>query len=128
MYPEYNRESRDALLYFLKYFFPDPLKFVVPKNPLIIEAPESNFEEIYKDKTYKDAHKSLAKYLKDRGESIPPLINSYMSLSSTMRTFGTAVNNDFGSVEETGILVTISDIYPKKKERHTNTYQPKSKN
>ena len=24
----------------------------------------------------------------------------------------------FGNVEETGILITISDIYPEKKERH----------
>ena len=62
------------------------------------------------------------RYLKDRGEGIPPLINSYMSLSSTMKTFGTALNSDFGSVEETGILVKISDIYPKKKVRHTDTY------
>ena len=35
-----------------------------------------------------------------------------------MKTFGTAVNKDFGNVEETGILVTIPDIFEEKKERH----------
>jgi hypothetical protein len=35
-----------------------------------------------------------------------------------MKTFGTAVNPEFGGVEETGILVTIADIFPEKKERH----------
>ncbi len=122
MYPDYNRESRDALLYFMRYFFPDNDKLVVPKNPLIIENPESKFAELYTNKPYKEAYKALSKYLKERGEYVPPLINSYMSLSSTMKTFGTAENNDFGSVEETGILVTIDDIYQKKKERHTDTY------
>ncbi|MEY3127070.1 MAG: hypothetical protein RL273_1241, partial [Bacteroidota bacterium] len=44
----------------------------------------------------------------------------YMGLSPSMKTFGTAINSDFGNVEETGIMVTISDIYPEKKERHMN--------
>jgi hypothetical protein len=37
-----------------------------------------------------------------------------------MKTFGTAVNPEFGNVEETGILVTIDDIYEEKKERYLN--------
>ena len=57
-------------------------------------------------------------YVRERGEFIPPLVNIYMNLSPSMKTFGTAVNSEFGNVEETGILVTIGDIYPEKKERH----------
>ena len=38
-----------------------------------------------------------------------------------MKTFGTAVNHEFGEVEETGILVTIADIFEEKKERHINS-------
>jgi hypothetical protein len=41
-----------------------------------------------------------------------------MHLSPSMKTFGTAVNPDFGNVEETGILITIKDIFQEKKERH----------
>ena len=41
-----------------------------------------------------------------------------MKLSPTMKTFGTAINPDFGGVEETGILITMKDIYPEKSERH----------
>ena len=41
-----------------------------------------------------------------------------MNLSSTMKSFGTALNKKFGEVEETGILISISDIF-KKKERKT---------
>ena len=60
----------------------------------------------------------MCQQVRERGENIPPLINSYMSLSPTMRVFPTVHNNDFGAVEETGILITIADIYPAKSERH----------
>jgi hypothetical protein len=62
----------------------------------------------------------LNTYVRARGENIPPLVNIYMNLSPTMKTFGTAVNHEFGDVEETGILVTLDDIYEDKKERHVN--------
>jgi hypothetical protein len=39
-----------------------------------------------------------------------------------MKTFGTAINDEFGMVEETGILVTISDIYEEKAHRHLVSY------
>jgi hypothetical protein len=56
--------------------------------------------------------------LRTHDEQVPPLINSYMNLSPSMRVFGTVRNPDFGDVEETGILITIDDIYPQKSERH----------
>ena len=52
-----------------------------------------------------------------------PLIAAYMNLSSSMKTFGTAINSKFGDVEETGILISIDDIYPEKKDRHIKTYK-----
>ena len=71
---------------------------------------------------YKNAYKILNKKLKDLDCSLPPLIGAYMNLSSTMRSFGTAMNNNFGEVEETGILISIKDIYPEKKDRHIDSY------
>lgn len=38
-----------------------------------------------------------------------------MNLSPTMKSFGTAINDEFGEVEETGILITIADVYPVKR-------------
>ena len=46
-----------------------------------------------------------------------------MSLSPTMRVFGTAVNDEFGDVEESGIFLTISEILQEKKDRHINTFR-----
>jgi hypothetical protein len=67
---------------------------------------------------FKDGFKVLNAHIREKGEFIPPLVNIYMNLSPTMKTFGTAVNPEFGGVEETGILVTIADIFAEKKERH----------
>ena len=40
-----------------------------------------------------------------------------------MKVFGTAVNEHFGNVEETGILVTNSDIHENKRIRHISSYK-----
>lgn len=61
----------------------------------------------------------LIQKIREFNENIPPLINAYMNLSPTMRVFDTVMNPDFGGVEETGILVTIRDIYPEKRMRYT---------
>lgn len=125
MYTDFNVRARDMILYFLKTFFPDKENLVYPHKPLRITTNEKEFEPLFKDLDYKEAHKVLNQNVRGLGENIPPLINSYMNLSSTMKTFGTALNEHFGEVEETGILVTIPDIYPTKKERHIATYKKK---
>ena len=117
MYPDYDTSSRDFLLFFLQHFFPDTQKLIKAYHPLQI-GDTSAYAALIEGKEYKDAFKELNGFVRERGTFIPPLMNIYMNLSATMRTFDTAVNPDFGNVEETGILVTIADIYPDKKERH----------
>jgi hypothetical protein len=120
MYSNYNKESRDAVLQFMLHYFPDKENLVKPIFPLEPVTEASKFKAMFKGKTYKEGTILLNKFTKDRGERVPPLIKNYMHLSPTMKTFGTAKNPDFGGVEETGILITIADIYPAKKERHTD--------
>ena len=70
----------------------------------------------------KENYKILNKEVRALGENIPPLVNAYMNLSATMKVFGTAINDEFGNVEETGILITVKDIYEEKRNRHIVTY------
>lgn len=125
MYIHYNRMARDLILFFMNYYFPDKFKMVCPYKPLKIENDMTAFSLELEGLNYKDGHRVLNHHVRALGENIPPLVNSYMNLSSTMKTFGTALNDHFGNVEETGILVTIKDIYETKKERHINTYVKK---
>jgi hypothetical protein len=118
MYPTYNTASRDFLLHFMHHYFPDRENLMQPYHPLVQEYDKEYVNDQLKDLDFKDGFKVLNSVVKEHGEFIPPLVNIYMNLSPTMRTFGTAVNPEFGNVEETAILVTIADIYPDKKERH----------
>jgi hypothetical protein len=118
MYPNYNTASRDFLLHFMNHYFPDKENLMKPFHPLVQKYDRAYVEGQLKGLDFKDGFKVLNSAVRENGEFIPPLVNIYMNLSPTMKTFGTAVNPDFGNVEETGILVTISDIFQEKKERH----------
>ncbi len=120
MYTHFNKQARDYILSFMQYYFPDPDHLLSIPNQLKIEHDTSDLLNEVKNLPYKEGHHLLNKKVRSLGENIPPLFNSYMNLSPTMRTFGTAINDHFGYVEETGIMVTIDDIYPSKKERHIN--------
>ncbi len=123
MYTSYHTQARDALMYFMEYFFEDKDGLISPIHSQEITTDISEFKASIEGLNYKEAHKVLNGYVRERGENIPPLINSYMSLSPTMKCFGTAINPDFGGVEETMILVKIADIYDEKKARHVDTYK-----
>lgn len=123
MYPHYNKEGRDLLLYFMSHYFPDPERLVWPIKPLGYFGDISGFQGIFDGLDYKEGYKILNSRVRALGENIPPLINTYMGLSSTMKSFGTALNDEFGEVEETGILITIDDIFESKKERHIVSFE-----
>ncbi len=119
MYPNYNREARDAVLQFMEHYFPDNENLVTPIHPLQPETDIDVLTKMFEGKTFKDGIIALNAYTKEREERVPPLIKKYMSLSPTMKSFGTAINPDFGHVEETGILVKLEDIYDSQRDRHT---------
>jgi len=118
MYPHYNIEARDMILYFMQKYFADKEDLVTPIHALRLMSDLNKQEALFDGGSYDKDYKILVQQVRHRGENIPPLVNAYMNLSSTMLCFGTALNPGFGNVEETGILVTIDDIYEFKKERH----------
>ena len=122
MYTHFNIEARNHILYFLRKHFNDREELVYPKKNYRLSIDLSKFEAIYTNSDFKEDYKLLSKNVRELGENIPPLVNAYMNLSPTMKSFGTAVNDHFGNVEETGIILTINDIYEAKKDRHIETY------
>ncbi len=126
MYTSYHQEARDLLLSFMCKYFPDKDGLCKPKESLFSGFDKTLFDEHFSDNPdYEEGFKRLHKLIKERGEFIPPLINIYMNLSSTMKTFGTAKNPDFGDVEETGLIVTIADIHQSVLDRHIGDYTKK---
>ncbi|HOW08231.1 MAG TPA: GNAT family N-acetyltransferase [Bacteroidales bacterium] len=123
MYPHFNRRARNMILYFLRRHFNDPEDLVVPIDPASIDIDEEEMKKIFTGWRYKDNYKILSREVRNLNENIPPLINAYMGLSPTMRTFGTFINHKFGNVEETGIMITLRDIYVEKINRHLASYK-----
>lgn len=122
MYTDFNVTARDYILAFMNFYFPDKDKLVYPIHAVQTKTDVSDFLKQLAGRDYKEGHAILHKHVKALGENIPPLMNAYMNLSPTMKSFGTAINPTFGGVEETGILVTIADVYDSKKERHFTSY------
>lgn len=118
MYGEYNKDARGMLIYFLKKYFPDHENLMKTNFPAKIVIDNSQMEQIFTGRSFTEDYKILSRHVRDFEEVIPPLINSYMQLSPTMKVFDTALNPDFGNVEETGILISIGDLYKEKVVRH----------
>lgn len=126
MYPNYDRRCRNMLLYFLNKHFPDPEVLVRPIEPLVTNADLQELQELFPDgASFKEDYRTLNHCIRMRGLNIPPLVNAYMSLSPTMKMFGTAINHEFGDVEESGIFFAISEIFESKKNRHIGTFNGK---
>ena len=122
MYPSYIRRGRDMILYFLKKHFDDRDHLIFPMKPLRIETPESELEALFCEDDFKKDYRILNREIRRLGYNIPPLVNAYMSLSPTMKIFGTAINYGFGDVEETGILIAVDEILEEKRVRHIDSF------
>lgn len=122
MYTHFHTEARNLIQYFFKKYFRDKENLVYPKKPVEFDYDPEQMKKIFIGADYNEDYRILVQNVRQFGENVPPLINAYMNLSPSMKTFGTAVNEKFGEVLETGIIVTIKDIYEVKRDRHIETY------
>ena len=122
MYPSFTPQGRNMILYFLKKHFPDPDNLVWPFNPLQTDTDEEAMKRLFVHDSFADDYKILNTEVRKLGVNIPPLVNAYMCLSPTMKMFGTAINDEFGDVEESGILIKIDEIATEKHKRYIETY------
>lgn len=122
MYPDFGEEGRNMILYFLNRQFPDPEHLVYPIKPLKTNMNLHFLSKIFTGANFKENYKILNTNVRQLSRNIPPLVNAYMNLSPTMRVFGTCVNDEFGNVEETGIMINVGEIFEEKRNRHIATY------
>ena len=122
MYPSYIRKGRDMILYFLKKHFDDKDNLIIPMKPLKIEADEQELATLFCEDDFRADYRILNSEIRKLGYNIPPLVNAYMNLSPTMKLFGTAINDGFGDVEETGILIAVDEILEQKRVRHIESF------
>jgi hypothetical protein len=122
MYNTYNTDARNMILFFLDKYFKDKEALITPINSLVTNMDREGLELIFNKHTYKEDYRILNQEVRKFNINIPPLVSAYMNLSLSMRVFGTAVNENFGEVEETGILIDFEDIFEDKKKRHIESF------
>jgi len=122
MYPNFGEEGRNMILYFLNKHFPDPERIIYPLHSLKTNMNLPELSRLFIGGDFKENYRILNTHVRNLSRNIPPLVNAYMNLSPTMRVFGTCINDEFGDVEETGIMINVGEIFAEKRDRHIETY------
>lgn len=127
MYSQMNRRAKDLILFFYQKHFPDRDGLVWPFEPLTIQSDYNELVKTFCSRNYKEDYQILLRSVRALGCTVPAMINAYMRLSPTMRSFGTAMNHEFGETDETGILIKLRDLLPEKRSRYFESYETKNR-
>ena len=124
LYPSYDRIAKDLIYHFLWKHFGDKDELVRPWDDQAImpaSDPELMDMILNKDDLLED-YKLLKGAARMRGVHIPPNMTAYISVTSQMLMFGTAVNHLMHNIEDTAVLIPFDEIYHEKKRRHIGAY------
>ncbi len=117
IYSHFGDDAFAIIRHFLNLYFADSRNLVYAKNPIKMDVPD-NIRHMFGGDDFKKDYVVLKRELKNLNRHIPPLVNSYMNVSPSMKTFDSTINEEFGNVYETGLLVTVADMYEEKVKRH----------
>ena len=125
IYPSFPEKGMQMLLYFLRKHFGTKEnslqqridRMVIPKNPVRISI-SRELGKVLTEDDFREDYKILKREIQQMGVNIPPLVNTYMNLSPTMKSFGAGINDEFGDVIEAGILIKFDEMHPEKTRRH----------
>lgn len=125
IYRQYPAPAREIIQVFLnKWFGATKMHRVKLVKPARVKRP-LKYMKVLKGLTFKDDYRHLKAFVSDFGVNIPPLVNSYMNLSPKMQYFGTGINDEFGDIYDSGILIPFKYITDDKITRHVKTLTPK---
>ena len=124
IYPSYDHISRDLIYHFLWKHFGDKEELIRPWDDQSV-MPDSDSDLmnliVNKDDLAED-FRLLKAAVRMRGVNVPPNVTAYISASSQMMMFGTAVNRLMHNIEDTGILIPFDAVYREKMRRHIGAY------
>jgi len=122
IYPSYDKKARDLILHFLWKHFNDTDQLARPYEPVMPESDKALMDLILKGKDLKQDYVCLKDAVHRLGTRIPPLVNSYINTSSSMKMLGTSFNDELADAIETGIMICFNEIYEDKKSRHMESF------
>ena len=123
IYREYPTEVREMIMCFLRHYFGKGHRLLKIRQEVKVEkSARRRYYKLFKGLDFKEGYRILKAEVQKQGVSIPPLVNTYMNLSPTMIYFGTGINDEFGDVYDSGILITFMEMYPEKRQRHSDSF------
>lgn len=124
VYPSYDHITRDLIYHFFRKHYGDQDELVRPWDDQAI-MPDSDPElmdlVLNKEDLFED-YKLLKAAARMRGVNVPPNVTAYISITSQMLMFGTAVNHLMHNIEDSCVLIPFDSIYHEKKSRHIGAY------
>lgn len=121
IYKEYPQEAREIIVVFLRMYFGKKSRLIHIRKEVKVEN-KKKYLKLFKGDDFKEDYKVLKAEVMKHGVSIPPLVNTYMNVSPSMIYFGTGINDEFGDIYDSGILITFAELYPEKINRHSDTF------
>ena len=123
IYEKYPTSARELIYEYMSRYFPDPDYLIRPKQLVEVSPKIQDLaKKLFVEKDAQANYKVLQKAVRAEGDVIPSMFNSYIGLTETMRVFGSIFDKDFGSVYETGIMITMADLFETKRNRYVAPY------
>ena len=124
LYPSYDYIAKDLIYHFLWKHFGDKDELVRPwDDQAVMPASDPGLMDLVLNKEDQlEDYKLLKGAARMRNVNVPPNVTAYISITSEMLMFGTAVNRLMQNIEDTGVLIPFDAIYHEKKRRHIGAY------
>ncbi len=119
MFATSPRPSLEAMIYFLEKFCGDRENLIEGINPEVVsDERKAELDGLFCGETLMDNYKILNNYVSGLGDKIPPLIHLYLNLSSSMKTYGTVMDPEFGDEYDNEMIISVADIHFAKYQRY----------
>lgn len=123
IYENFPLVARELIYEYMKKHFSDPDELIMPLVPVPVSDKNIEFAKtVFTHDNPADDYKLLIKAVRAEGENVPAMFNAYLTLTDTMKVFGSIQDHEFGSVYETGMMVIMDDLHENKRQRYIQPY------
>ena len=107
-YQDYPKEAFSLVISFMKKHCCIDNE-ISPIKPYVAPA-SRNARKLFSAKEFRANFRALTSFFIKNKLYLPPILKSYMNLTTTMRYYGAAIFEEFGGVREIGIKIHLPDI------------------
>jgi len=119
IYPDYNETARELIYTYLHRYHKGEEGLIAPYKPIEIRPLEV---DPFNGTDPQENYHILQHAVREQGTVIPPMFSAYLNITNDLQYFGTAIEETFSNVYDSGIMIDLETVYPEKKERYITPY------